>query len=104
MSKKLDMGIFDPITPDNLYTLRPGEWIWDNKRTCRQAHKRTLGNEVVQEPIGFRQIHILDLKLYPRFSSTPFMLSNIDKSRSEWVYYEIGRFYKFKNSDLSEVE
>lgn len=93
----------EPITRNNLCELRPGEWIWDDKLTERRVHRCTLGNEVVQEPIGFRQIQILDLDLYPRWSSKPFRLSDVDGSthdaRSGWTYFEEGRFFRLVGKD-----
>lgn len=98
--------IFEPITYDTLHELVPGEWIWDNKLTERREHKRSLDNATVTEPIGFRQIDILDLDLYPQYSSKPFMLSGAAYSGNhtglEWVYFELGRFYKFKKEKRND--
>lgn len=93
------MNFLVPITLENLYSLQPGEWIWDNKQVKRRVHKRNLNGETIYEPAGFRQIDILDLDLFPRWSSTPFMLSEIDSGRSSWVYFEEGRFYMFKRDE-----
>ena len=86
------------ITFENLHELKPGEWIWDSKIITRRAHKRSIYVESVQEPTGFRQIHILDIDSIP--TSKPFMLSSIDNigfgNGDEWVCFEINRFYKFK--------
>lgn len=94
-------NILKPITYDNLHELHPGEWIWDDKEHARTAHKPSIYPESVVEPIGFRQIHILDLYNFPRFSSKPFMLSSIDNfgfgRGTEWVYFEENRFYRFIN-------
>lgn len=89
-------SIFEPITIDNLHELQPGEWIWDNRIITRRAHKRSIYGETVDEPIGFRQIHILDIDSIPYLK--PFMLSNIDDRHgySSWVNLEDGRFYKFR--------
>lgn len=97
------MNFLVPITHENLYSLRPGEWIWDNQIIQRRIHKRDLDGTMIDEPAGFRQIDILDLDFFPRWSSTPFMLSEIDSGRSSWVYFEEGRFYMFKR-DKEETE
>lgn len=91
-----------PITRYDLDKLKPGEWIWDNQPIERRIHKKTLCDEKITEPIGFRQIDILDLELYPRWSSKPFVLSTIDSDygRREWVYFEEGRFYRFKDKEV----
>ena len=93
-----DMTLFEPITYDNIHELKPGEWIWDNKTEPRRAHKRTVYNESVVEPIGFRLVHILDIDW--RWSNKPFMLSSVDNvgfgSGMSWVCFEQNRFYKFK--------
>ena len=95
------LNLLEPITYENLHELHPGEWIWDDEKHARRAHKATIYNESVVEPIGFRQIHILDLKNFPMYSSKPFMLSSIDNigfgRGTEWVYFKEGRFYKFIN-------
>lgn len=95
------LNLLEPITYENLHELHPGEWIWDSKLYARRAHKKTIYNESIVEPIGFRQVHILDLKDFPRFSSKPFMLTSIDNfgfgRGNEWVHFEHGRFYKFIN-------
>ena len=102
------LNLLEPITRDNLKELHPGEWIWDDKDHARRAHKASIYNESVVEPIGFRQIHVLDLKNYPRFSSKPFMLSSIDNigfgRGDEWVYFEEKRFYKFINVKTYEED
>lgn len=84
-----------PITRENVYTLKPGDWIWDDKPITRRIHERTLGNETVTEPIGFRLIHILDLDGFHRWNTKPFMLSDIDDSHGgyRWIYFEENRFY-----------
>ena len=88
----------EPVTISNINSLKPGEWIWDNQTITRRAHERTLGDKKIEEPIGFRHIHILNLKDFPKYSNKPFMLSTIDDSlwRFEWVTFKEGRFYKFK--------
>ena len=85
-----------PITRENIYTLKPGDWIWDDKLIERREHERSLRPETITEPIGFRQIHILDLDDFHRWNSKPFMLSTIDDSYANsytWVYFEENRFY-----------
>ena len=93
-----NMDLFEPITYENIHELEPGEWIWDNKTQARRAHKKSIYIESVVESIGFRIVHILDIDF--QFSSKPFMLSSIDNigfgSGMEWVYFELGRFYKFR--------
>ena len=91
---------FIPITRENIYSLKAGEWIWDDKMVARRKHGRSIYLETITEPIGFRQIHILDLKEFGTvFTNCPFMLSDIDDDRSKhrWVCFEEGRFYKFKD-------
>lgn len=102
------MQFLTPITKENLCELQPGEWIWDGYLTARRVHKRSLGDEFINEPIGFRQIDILDLELYPRYSSKPFLLTNLHSDRgysASWEYFEEGRFFMFKRniSALEEV-
>lgn len=92
-------SLLEPITFENISSLKPGDWIWDNKEKARRAHVRSLGDERITEPIGFRQIHILDLDLFPTYNSNPFMLSDIDNKiivGPTWVFFEEGRFFKFK--------
>lgn len=102
-TRPLGALILEPITRDNLNELKPGEWIWDDKIVKRRPHEATLGDETIMEPIGFRQITILDLKLYPRWSSTPFRLSDVEgldfDARSAWTYFEEGRFFMIKRKD-----
>lgn len=92
--------LLELITKENIYELQPGDWIWDNKLIERRAHKRTLSNETITEPIGFRQIHILDIDTrYGLVYSKPFMLSNNHDSwyqGSNWEIFELNRYYKFK--------
>lgn len=95
--------LLELITYENIVDLNPGDWIWDSHLVVRHAHERTLEYKTIQEPAGFRQIHIIDLKPYPGFSSKPFMLSTVDRinhhdSSYVWVYFEENRFYKFKES------
>lgn len=84
-----------PITRENIYTLKPGDWIWDDKLIERREHKRSLYDEKITEPIGFRQIHILDFDGFHSWNNKPFMLSDIDSDHSgyRWVYFEENRFY-----------
>lgn len=88
-----DRDLFEPITYENIHELEPGEWIWDDKQTARREHRMTLDPKSIVEPMGFRQIHILDFEM-----SKPFMLSRFDGFHTgyEWVFFEPGRFYKFK--------
>lgn len=83
-----------PITYENINTLKPGDWIWDDKPIERKEHERSLNPETIYEPIGFRQIHILDIKDFGTiFNDKPFMLSDIHKGGYRWVRFEEGRFY-----------
>lgn len=89
----------EPITKYNIHDLKPGEWIWDKALCERSEHKRTIFAEKTLEPIGFRQIHILDIDRYHTLQySKPWMLSTIDGDHGHyaWEIYERGRFYKFK--------
>ena len=90
------MEFLEPIIYENLHELQPGEWIWDNRLVLRRKHDRSLGNGVVSEPIGFRQIHILDLKNLS-YGDKLFMLSEI--GGYEWTYFELNRFYRFKRKE-----
>lgn len=94
--------LFEPISKDTLSKLKPGEWIWDNKRQARRAHIQSIYNESVVEPIGFRQIHILSLNGFPMYSCRPFMLSSIDNigfgRGTEWVAFEENRFFRIKQN------
>ena len=106
------INLLEPITYENIKELSPGEWIWDNKQIEKLPHIRTLfeklphirtlsNDSTIFEAAGFRQIHILDLYCL-RFSNKPFMLSlaanglRYQQFISEWVYFEEGRFYRFK--------
>lgn len=93
----------EPITNENIHELPPGEWIWDDNLIERRIHKLSLGGETVIEPIGFRQINILDLNPYPRWNSKPFELSDVEglgfDARSGWTYFEEGRFYRLERKD-----
>lgn len=85
-----------PITHDNIYLLNPGDWIWDDKLIERREHERYAQNDTVIEPIGFRQIHRLDLGDFAKgLSSKPFMLSDFDSDRGgyNWVSFEENRFF-----------
>ena len=90
------MSIMKPITEENLSELKPGEWIWDNMLTAKNAHKRTLKYEKITEPVGFRQVHILDITGFRKATDKPFMLSDHTQGGNKWVHFEEGRFFKFK--------
>ena len=102
----IDLTLFEPITHDNISDLKPGEWIWDNKQQCRRAHKQTIYDESVTEPIGFRQVHILDLSSFGVYNNKPFVLTSIDNhgfgNGSKWVYFEENRFFKFKKEQKDD--
>lgn len=90
------IDLMEPITPENIHELTPGEWIWDDEIISRRIHKRQLGDERIKEPIGFRQVHILDAD-ENRYWMQPFMLSTIDSRDSHvWEHLEPNRYYKFK--------
>lgn len=90
-----------PITRENIYTLKAGDWIWDDKLIERREHRLTLRPESITEPIGFRQIHILDLNGFHSWNTKPFMLSQFDNGHDgyTWVYFEENRFYMCKRKD-----
>ena len=92
--------LMEPITRYNIDQLELGEWIWDNLIVSKPNHGRKLGHEEIQEPIGFRQVHILeDDSFLKRHSSKFFMLSDIDHGGYRWVNFEEGRFYMFKKKE-----
>lgn len=98
------MNLLEPITYNNIQELKPGEWIWDNKPQTRRQHRRSLSEETITEPAGFRQIHIMDeddVRLFMLFK-----LSTIDKDRInyEWVHFKEGRFYRFKVLHMNEED
>lgn len=94
------MELLEPITRDDICDLEEGEWIWDDKRYSRKLFGRHLDRgERISVPIGFRQIEILDLDLYSRWSGKLFMLSGSEYrngGRSEWVHFEEGRFFRLR--------
>ena len=96
-----------PITRENIYALKPGEWIWDDKLIERKVHRRSLGDETISEPIGFRQIHILDLDRFDSgWCTKPFMLSDIDNYTPGgpiWVHFQQNRFYMLARNLDGEV-
>lgn len=97
--------LLELITEENIYELQPGDWIWDNKLIERRAHKRTIHSETITEPMGFRQIHILDIDTqYGLIYSKPFMLSSVDGlyHTSYWEIFELNRYYKFKKENRNE--
>lgn len=99
------MNILEPITENDLYSLRPGEWIWDNKRIAKAAHKRCLTYEKVYEPIGFRQIHIIESPKDLKYASKPFMLSDHTSNvANRWEPYEYGRYFRVNWSLLEKME
>ena len=88
--------ILTPITRDNIHVLKPGDWIWDDKMVERRVYKRSLRADKIMEPIGFRQIYILDLTDFDsQLRNKPFMLSDIDSDyhTHTWVNFEENRFY-----------
>lgn len=97
------LDLLEPITCENILELTPGEWIWDDKSTIREAHKASIYSESVVEPVGFRQVHILTAEYFSRYGIKPFMLSSIDTA-AEWLYFEEGRFYRFKRKNLTATQ
>lgn len=99
------LRFMEPITEENIGELKPGDWIWDNRIIIRKEHKRSMGNyETIIEPVGFRQIDILDTDGLGRWTWMPFMLSTIDydTTRREWVYFSEGRFFRFRREKEDE--
>jgi hypothetical protein len=94
----MKMNLLEPLTHEDVYKLKPGDWIWDNKFVERRVHRRSLFDEKMMEPIGFRLVHILDLEAFTRYSNKPFMLSNIDQyMRSySWEPFIEGRYFKIR--------
>lgn len=92
------MNVMEPITEENFKYLRPGEWIWDNKRVRKVAHGPYSYSgpiEYTYEPVGFRQIHRF---LDDKESSCMFMLTNFasQKAAHTWEHCDSERFFKFK--------
>lgn len=96
----------EPITESDVFDLKPGEWIWDNRNITRMRHKLSFRLiDTVTEPIGFRQIDILDLNGFGTLENNrPFRLSCIDNDVGEWVCFSEGRFFKFKRVDVASEE
>ena len=90
------MKILEPITAENLNELRPGEWIWDRQLIVKNAHKRTMRVETIIEPVGFRQIHILNVDDYPRKTTKPFLLSDSIQGGNFWTEFKEGIFFRIK--------
>lgn len=100
MNEELLSELMEPITRDNIDQLQLGEWIWDNHIVERIEHGRTLTCDTIHEPIGFRQVHILeDDPFLKNHSSRLFNLSDIDHRNYRWVDFEEGRFYMFKRKE-----
>ena len=93
------MEFLEPITAENLSELSPGEWIWDNSSVLRRVHNYDLSENLITEPAGFRQIHILDTKEFYKFGNKPFMLTSLRSNGYEWVYFIEDRFYRFKRKE-----
>ena len=91
------IDILEPITEDNIRDLKPGDWIWDNQTIIRDEHRASLWPNKITEPIGFRQVDILDISNL-HWSGKPFMLSHANDGSSgcEWVHFQRDRFFKFK--------
>jgi len=94
-------NLLEPVTYDNIHTLKSGEWIWDNKIVKRRAHDRSLNRTTISEPIGFRLVDAIDLKDFSNFTNKRFMLSDIDSSHGgfNWTFFENGRFFMFGRGD-----
>lgn len=91
------LEMMKPITRDNIDRLRLGEWIWDNHSIEKSKHGKKLGWDKIQEPIGFRQVHIIEDDPFIRnHSSIVFMLSDTYRGGYYWEYFEEGRFYMFR--------
>lgn len=93
------------ITGENIHELEPGDWIWDDGLRTRSAHERSLTWHNIEETIGFRQIHILDLDFpYGLRYSKPWMLSDIDSYNGgyAWEIFDYNRFYKFKKEKKND--
>lgn len=90
-----------PITMNNIHELKPGDWIWDDKKVERARHAQCLDGSVIFEPCGFRIIHILRLDRSV-YDNKLFMLSDIDRGSISytWEYFEEGRFFMFEKEDL----
>ena len=99
------MNVLEPITETDLYTLKPGEWIWDNKRVAKAVHKQTLSYQKTYEPIGFRQIHFLNAREYPKNTNRPFMLTNhLTNTAHVWEPFEENRYFRFKWDQLKGMK
>jgi hypothetical protein len=99
-----DMNLFEVITTQNITELRPGEWIWDSELIERNAHERSLTSRKISEPIGFRQIRLLDLKDAGGYYTKPFVLSSSDDNVQDfWTCFVPNQFYKFKKEKKDEI-
>lgn len=88
------LKLMEPITMENIHELQGGDWIWDTHPTNRCEHRRSLSSIVIEEPYGFRQVHVLDLDNV-RIHHTKGLLLSADADY-RWEYFREGRFYKFK--------
>lgn len=94
MSDKDILKLMEPITYENIHELQGGDWIWDTQLTNRLEHKRSLSSIFIEEPYGFRQIHVLDLDNVRIHRTKGLLLST--HTEYKWEYFSDGRFYKFK--------
>lgn len=95
----INSGYLEPITEDMIEELKEGEWIWDNELVNRREHRQTLQGKDIQEPYGFRQIHIISITSLIYYTSTKLMLTDHTRGYYIWEYFEEGRFYRFKKKE-----
>lgn len=96
----INSGYLEPITRDMIEELEAGEWIWDDKLVVKREHRQCLWPEDIKEPYGFRQIHIIDNPNDRFWYYCPkLMLSDRKCGYYKWVYFEAGRFYRFKKGE-----
>lgn len=90
------MNFLEPIALEDFKNLKSGEWIWDGEIISRRTHDYSIDySNTIKEPTGFRQIHIIN-----EYSKS-FMLSDFESLHGgyKWVYFRVGRFYKFKKEN-----
>lgn len=92
----INSGYLEPITRDMIEELEAGEWIWDDKLVVKREHRQCLRPEDIEEPYGFRQIHIIDIPNDKFWYYCPKLMLSDRRGGYEWEYFEAGRYFRFK--------